>query len=218
MARVAQMLARLPGTGITAIRGGEATRARLLAEFRSGDYDAIHFAGHAFFDTAAPASSESADSTDMDTDTSTETETDTNTETDTGSVEPCPPFTPPDAPQFAPFLAGMEAVVTQGDDDNPSALAAAIVLEGELVFAEYSAENGDPTEFDVDEPRCTGEAVFGHGRGTCQWGTQRWALAGRDHAWMMTHYYPGASLDGAAFAAHKFPEGKLLKFAPVAVA
>jgi hypothetical protein len=25
-------------------------------------------------------------------------------------------------------------------------------------------------------------------------------------------------LDGAAFAAHKFPEGKLLKFAPVTVA
>jgi hypothetical protein len=55
--RVVQMLARLPGTGITAVRGGEATRARLLAEFRSGDYDAIHFAGHAFFDAAAPASS-----------------------------------------------------------------------------------------------------------------------------------------------------------------
>ncbi len=55
--RVAQMLTRLPGTGITAIRGGEATRARLLAEFRSGDYDAIHFAGHAFFDATAPASS-----------------------------------------------------------------------------------------------------------------------------------------------------------------
>lgn len=55
--RVAQMLVRLPGTGITAIRGGEATRARLLAEFRSGDYDAIHFAGHAFFDSSAPASS-----------------------------------------------------------------------------------------------------------------------------------------------------------------
>ncbi len=55
--RVAQLLAQLDGTGITAIRGGEATRARLLAEFRSGDYDAIHYAGHAFFDPAAPASS-----------------------------------------------------------------------------------------------------------------------------------------------------------------
>ncbi len=55
--RVAKMLAQLPGAGITAIRGGDATRARLLAEFRSGDYDAIHFAGHAYFDSAAPAAS-----------------------------------------------------------------------------------------------------------------------------------------------------------------
>ena len=55
--RVAKLLAQLPGAGITAIRGGDATRARLLAEFRSGDYDAIHFAGHSYFDAAAPASS-----------------------------------------------------------------------------------------------------------------------------------------------------------------
>ncbi|MEX0733636.1 MAG: alpha/beta fold hydrolase [Steroidobacteraceae bacterium] len=55
--RVAAMLAQLPGAGITAIRDADATRARLLAEFRSGDYDAIHFAGHAWFDAAAPASS-----------------------------------------------------------------------------------------------------------------------------------------------------------------
>lgn len=55
--RVAKLLAQLPGAGITAIRGGDATRARLLAEFRSGDYDAIHFAGHAYFDATAPASS-----------------------------------------------------------------------------------------------------------------------------------------------------------------
>ncbi len=55
--RVAAMLTQLEGAGITAIRGADATRARLLAEFRSGDYDAIHFAGHAWFDAAAPASS-----------------------------------------------------------------------------------------------------------------------------------------------------------------
>jgi hypothetical protein len=55
--RVAAMLTRIEGAGITAIRGSDATRARLLAEFRSGDYDAIHFAGHAWFDAAAPASS-----------------------------------------------------------------------------------------------------------------------------------------------------------------
>jgi len=55
--RVVKMLTRIEGAGITALRGGEATRARLLAEFRSGDYDAIHFAGHAYFDATAPASS-----------------------------------------------------------------------------------------------------------------------------------------------------------------
>ncbi len=55
--RVTRMLAQLEGAGITTIRGSEATRTRLLAEFRSGDYDAIHFAGHAYFDAGAPASS-----------------------------------------------------------------------------------------------------------------------------------------------------------------
>jgi CHAT domain-containing protein len=55
--RVAAMLTQIEGAGITAIRSDDATRARLLAEFRSGDYDAIHFAGHAWFDPEAPASS-----------------------------------------------------------------------------------------------------------------------------------------------------------------
>jgi len=55
--RVAAMLTQVEGAGITAIRGSDATRARLLPEFRSGDYDAIHFAGHAWFDAQAPASS-----------------------------------------------------------------------------------------------------------------------------------------------------------------
>ncbi len=55
--RVAAMLTQVEGAGITAIRGSDATRARLLAEFRSGDYDAIHFAGHAWFDAASPSSS-----------------------------------------------------------------------------------------------------------------------------------------------------------------
>jgi CHAT domain-containing protein len=55
--RVAAMLTRIDGAGITAIRGADATRTRLLAEFRSGDYDAIHFAGHAWFDPEAPAAS-----------------------------------------------------------------------------------------------------------------------------------------------------------------
>ncbi|MCB9572433.1 MAG: hypothetical protein H6709_10135 [Kofleriaceae bacterium] len=71
-----------------------------------------------------------------------------------------------------------------------------VVKDGDLVFAEYSAENGDPTAFGVDEPHCAGHAVNGHGRGTCQWGTQRWAQAGQTYDWMMRHYYPGAIVDG----------------------
>ena len=42
---------------VTPLRGTEATRARLLEEMRSGRYDAIHYAGHAFFDPASPSSS-----------------------------------------------------------------------------------------------------------------------------------------------------------------
>ena len=44
---------------------------------------------------------------------------------------------------------------------------------------------------------------------------QRQTLAGLDGGLLPAE---GVPLDGAAFAAHKFPEGKLLKFAPVATA
>jgi len=54
-----RLLRVLDGTDavVTCLRGNEATRARLLGEFRSGKYDAIHYAGHAYFDPASPASS-----------------------------------------------------------------------------------------------------------------------------------------------------------------
>jgi hypothetical protein len=65
---------------------------------------------------------------------------------------------------------------------------------GALVFAEYSAENGDPTAMNVSEPLCTGRARMGHGRGTCQWGSQRWAQDGKGADWIVTHYYPGSTL------------------------
>jgi len=69
-----------------------------------------------------------------------------------------------------------------------------IVKNDQLVFAEYSAENGDPTKDGVSDPPCAGKALFGHGRGMCQWGSQRWALQGQSHEWIATHYYPGATL------------------------
>ncbi len=87
-----------------------------------------------------------------------------------------------------------------------------LVKDGEVVFAEYSAENGDPTEFGVDEPLCSGQVVNGHGRGTCQWGTQRWASEeGKSWKWIALHYYPGATLAGvteawdAALAGESYP-------------
>jgi hypothetical protein len=54
--RVARVLQKAD-VGLTTLHGGEATRARLLQEFRSGRYDAIHYAGHAFFDAASPGAS-----------------------------------------------------------------------------------------------------------------------------------------------------------------
>jgi CHAT domain-containing protein/pimeloyl-ACP methyl ester carboxylesterase len=39
---------------LTEVRQDEATRSRLLDHFRSGQFDVVHYAGHAFFDPAAP--------------------------------------------------------------------------------------------------------------------------------------------------------------------
>lgn len=39
------------------LRGADATRAALEKAFRSGTYDVIHYAGHAFFDAADPGNS-----------------------------------------------------------------------------------------------------------------------------------------------------------------
>jgi hypothetical protein len=69
-----------------------------------------------------------------------------------------------------------------------------VMKNGVPVFAEYSAENGHPTATGISDPPCSGKARFGHGRGTCQWGSQRWALQAKAHSWILTHYYPGATV------------------------
>ncbi len=39
---------------------------------------------------------------------------------------------------------------------------------------------------------CAGHDRYGHGRGMCQWGTQRWALQYKNYQWITDHYYnPG---------------------------
>ena len=70
-------------------------------------------------------------------------------------------------------------------------------------FAEYSAENnngGCPDGFTgnnttwpcLSDPVDTGQTFNGHGRGMCQWGTQRWAVnQGKDFIWITNHYYNG---------------------------
>jgi CHAT domain-containing protein len=39
------------------VQGAQATRERLLNDFRSGAYDVLHYAGHAFFDPLQPSNS-----------------------------------------------------------------------------------------------------------------------------------------------------------------
>ncbi|MFN2502517.1 MAG: SpoIID/LytB domain-containing protein, partial [Pyrinomonadaceae bacterium] len=68
-------------------------------------------------------------------------------------------------------------------------------------FAEYSAENnngGCPDGFTgnngswpcLADPVDAGAAFNGHGRGMCQWGTQRWSInQGKDFVWIVNHYY-----------------------------
>lgn len=83
----------------------------------------------------------------------------------------------------------------RGDAAVENTRSQGIIRDGVFIPSEYSAENGDPTEFGVDEPLCTGRERRGHGRGMCQWGTQRWATQrDRDYVWMVEHYFPGATV------------------------
>ena len=87
-----------------------------------------------------------------------------------------------------------------------------LLQNGEIFRSEYSAENnnllGERSCSNVDrrcgdgfagspntgwpclaDPVCTGFSCFGHGRGMCQWGTQRWAQQGWDWRTIVNHYY-----------------------------
>lgn len=73
----------------------------------------------------------------------------------------------------------------------------------DALFAEYSAENnlapGCPDGSTgrpehnwpcLADPVDVGTTYFGHGRGMCQWGSQRWAInQGKDFVWIVNHYY-----------------------------
>lgn len=55
--RIAKLFATHPSVSITERREEHATKPTLLADFLSGKYDVIHYAGHAFFDPVQPARS-----------------------------------------------------------------------------------------------------------------------------------------------------------------
>jgi hypothetical protein len=55
--RVQQLLGEGLTARLTTRRGDEATKDALLADFCSGKYDLVHYAGHAFFDPAVPSRS-----------------------------------------------------------------------------------------------------------------------------------------------------------------
>jgi hypothetical protein len=70
-----------------------------------------------------------------------------------------------------------------------------VMKNGLPINAEYSAENSSPTAYGVTDSVCAGKTRFGHGRGTCQWGSQRWAAnQGKSATWILQHYYPGATV------------------------
>jgi len=75
-----------------------------------------------------------------------------------------------------------------------------------IVRAEYSAENNDSNGADgcgdcytsnkpsdgicLSDSVCCGYTKNGHGRGMCQWGSQRWAAnRGMGYAWIVNHYF-----------------------------
>jgi pimeloyl-ACP methyl ester carboxylesterase len=55
--RLQSLLGKRQDIRIVRIDGSDATRERLLEEFRSGRYDVLHYAGHAFFDAEQPGRS-----------------------------------------------------------------------------------------------------------------------------------------------------------------
>ena len=77
---------------------------------------------------------------------------------------------------------------------------------GNIARAEYSAENNDSGSRDgcgncftsnkpsdgvcLSDSVCCGFTQNGHGRGMCQWGSQRWASSrGMSYTWILDHYY-----------------------------
>jgi hypothetical protein len=76
-----------------------------------------------------------------------------------------------------------------------------LAKSGATYRAEYAAENnngacadgetGDPANNwpCMNDLVCKGTSFNGHGRGMCQWGSQRHAVDGKSYTWILNHYY-----------------------------
>ena len=71
-----------------------------------------------------------------------------------------------------------------------------LTIDGSLILAEYSAEHGSRSDWGVADPPCAVQSRRGHGRGMCQWGSQRWAAEGWSAEEILAHYYPGSYVIG----------------------
>jgi len=93
------------------------------------------------------------------------------------------------------YKPATKPVTNQAVDDTKHQV---MIKGGAIPSTEYSAENSTyPKWYGVkvdDSATCAGKKLFGHGRGMCQWGSQRWALKGKGYAGIVAHYYPGATL------------------------
>lgn len=88
---------------------------------------------------------------------------------------------------------------TYSSTDNATNATAGIYIinsSGNIAMAEYSAENNNAgcgncyTGTCLYDSVCCGYAKNGHGRGMCQWGSQRWAAnKGKTYTWILDHYY-----------------------------
>jgi hypothetical protein len=90
-------------------------------------------------------------------------------------------------------------------------------------FAEYSAENNDSSCADgfagspndnwgcISDQVDAGQVRNGHGRGMCQWGSQRWSLnQAKDYVWIVNHYYNNnGNPSGARSGVLQTPQGSL---------
>jgi pimeloyl-ACP methyl ester carboxylesterase len=55
--RIQELAKTYPSVSLKVVRQGAATKAALLRFFQSGDFDLVHYAGHAFFDPVSPSRS-----------------------------------------------------------------------------------------------------------------------------------------------------------------